>query len=534
MFIFSVSAQRSTHPYWPASMVGLVMLLATGIAAAVPLNICRVTTDGASGTDGSNWTNQAMDLQSALANTLCDEIWVKAGLYTPGTSQSDSFAVRPGTALYGGFTGNESTRAARDPVSNPSVLSGDIGGDDANLDGNHVNETASDIVGDNSIHVVYLNGSIETPITASTILDGFIITGGDASGNGSAGEGGGLYCYGMYTDNSCSPAIRNTVFSGNRAKAGGAMYNTALFGGTASPSLDNVRFFGNSASSSGGALFNMGQAGTSNPDLVNVVFAFNHADISGGAVFNQGIEGLSSPSLRNVLFHANTAEVDAGAMYNQAQSSGESGPHGHSSPQLSNVTFSGNNSGYSGGAVVNNGSYGGISNPSLTNVTFTGNSTGGGGGTAMANNGLEGTCNPALSNVIMWGNTSSYNFTTDMSNNVALPTIKYSIMRGSGGSGSGWNSALGTDGGGNLDTDPMLYPLADNGGASLTHAFPETSPAWNAGDPAFTSPPGPAFDQRGAGYARVVAGRIDIGAFESQGPLDGDTIFSNGFEPSGP
>ena len=528
----SQSACRAPHLYWLAAGVGLVFLLSAGSEAA-HAGVCRVNTSGTAGADGSNWTDQAMDLQAALAQS-CDEIWVKSGVYTLGPSRSDSFAIAAGTALYGGFGGSETSRNERDPANNPTVLSGDIDGDDANVDGNHVNETAADIVGGNSIHVVVLDGTTGTPITSSTILDGFIITGGDADGGGATAHGGGLYCNGMYSNSACSPAIRNTVFSGNRAQAGGAMFNAALFDGTASPSLENVRFFGNSASGSGGALFNMGQGGTSSPELVNVAFAFNHADDSGGALFNQGIEGLSSPSLRNVLFHANTAGVNAGAMYNQAQSSGPSGPHGHSSPQLANVTFSSNSSGYSGGAMVNNGSYGGISNPSLTNVTFAGNATGGGGGTAMASNGLEGTYNPVLNGVILWGDTSTYGVGFEMYNNQAQPSIAYSIVQGSGGSGPEWESGFGLDGGGNLDADPMLYPLADNGGTSLTHAIPETSPAWNAGDPAFTSPPGPTVDQRGTGYARVVGGRIDIGAFESQGPLDGDTIFSDGFESAGP
>jgi hypothetical protein len=65
-----------------------------------------------------------------------------------------------------------------------------------------------------------------------------------------------------------------------------------------------------------------------------------------------------------------------------------------------------------------------------------------------------------------------------------------------------------------LNVDPMLGPLADNGGPTLTHALLAGSPARNAGDPTFTSPP--AFDQRGSGFARVSGGRIDMGAYEEQ------------------
>ena len=77
------------------------------------------------------------------------------------------------------------------------------------------------------------------------------------------------------------------------------------------------------------------------------------------------------------------------------------------------------------------------------------------------------------------------------------------------------------DGGGNLtgpgdqiNTDPMIGPLQNNGGPTLTHALSPYSPAINAGDPNFTPPP--FSDQRGSPFVRVFNGRIDIGAFEVQ------------------
>lgn len=62
----------------------------------------------------------------------------------------------------------------------------------------------------------------------------------------------------------------------------------------------------------------------------------------------------------------------------------------------------------------------------------------------------------------------------------------------------------------------LLGPLTDNGGPTLTHALLPGSPAINAGDPSFVG--APLFDQRGAPFARVAGGRIDIGAFEVQPP----------------
>jgi len=60
--------------------------------------------------------------------------------------------------------------------------------------------------------------------------------------------------------------------------------------------------------------------------------------------------------------------------------------------------------------------------------------------------------------------------------------------------------------------DPLLGPLANNGGPTPTHALLPDSPALDGGDPAIPSPP--ATDQRG--FARIVGPVVDIGAVEQQ------------------
>ncbi len=70
--------------------------------------------------------------------------------------------------------------------------------------------------------------------------------------------------------------------------------------------------------------------------------------------------------------------------------------------------------------------------------------------------------------------------------------------------------------------DPLLGPLADNGGPTFTHALLAGSPAINAGDLSAVAGVGgvPEFDQRGTPFGRVFNGRIDIGAFEYQAASD--------------
>ena len=76
-----------------------------------------------------------------------------------------------------------------------------------------------------------------------------------------------------------------------------------------------------------------------------------------------------------------------------------------------------------------------------------------------------------------------------------------------------------------ISTDPMLLPLADNGGPTWTMALAVGSPAIDTG----ANPLALDTDQRGEGYVRVAGAAADIGAYEVQTP--GDVIFVDGFDP---
>ena len=60
------------------------------------------------------------------------------------------------------------------------------------------------------------------------------------------------------------------------------------------------------------------------------------------------------------------------------------------------------------------------------------------------------------------------------------------------------------------DSDPLLAPLADNGGPTPTHALLPGSPAINQGSSTESN------DQRGAPFVRNFGGGVDIGAYERQ------------------
>jgi hypothetical protein len=79
-----------------------------------------------------------------------------------------------------------------------------------------------------------------------------------------------------------------------------------------------------------------------------------------------------------------------------------------------------------------------------------------------------------------------------------------------------------------LNVDPQLGPLQNNGGTTQTMALLPGSPAINAG----INTSAPAYDQRGAGFPRIVGGTIDIGAFESSN-VAGKTFVGPGGAGSG-
>jgi len=75
-----------------------------------------------------------------------------------------------------------------------------------------------------------------------------------------------------------------------------------------------------------------------------------------------------------------------------------------------------------------------------------------------------------------------------------------------------------------LAADPLLRPLAGNGGGTATHELAPCSPAIDTG----SNPDLLDFDQRLAPYVRLSGAATDIGALELQ--PDPDRIFSSSFD----
>lgn len=336
---------------WLILALSFVFLANTVSAKSiVPAETTRVAIiwfvdDSAAGkSDGTSWEDAFPQLQNALdVASNGDEIWVAEGTYYP-TKQVDpadvrsaNFQLKDGVEIFGGFSETERSWETRDWTKNPTILSGDIDHNDTTSPAANANQ----IVGNNAYNVIHGDGAGST-----TILDGFIVTAGQAIGTGSGhcgiDCGGGLVIY------NGSPLLRNLIFLGNSAQFGGGV----AIEGYSSPVFENVSFIKNSARDGGG----MGVGYDSSPVLASITFYGNYASGYGGAIYC----------------------ADASKM------------------SFTNGTIVGNKTdGWGGGIFITN------SSPMLSHVTLTKNVAPGGSEIIMVYD-----SHPILRNSIIWGNTS--------------------------------------------------------------------------------------------------------------------------------
>jgi len=231
------------------------------------------------------------------------------------------------------------------------------------------------------------------------------------------------------------------------------------------------------------------QAGDENVTLDGVALRGNTATGAGGGI---SLGSGSALTILNSEVSGNTAAVTGG---------GGAYTGGVAAVVIRNSTFSGNTvtSGIGGGFCGFSWSASGSF--TMTNSTFTLNSSGTGNGGA-----IRVTVGGAALNIessVISGNTGS---TTAPEIYAGTVNLVNSLV------GSNKGFTLGTNTG-NLPegTDPVLNALANNGGPTQTHLPGPGSPLRDAG----SNPASLAFDQRGAGFPRVLLGTADIGAVES-------------------
>ncbi len=349
------------------------------------------------------------------------------------------------------------------------------------------------------------SGAIAVSLAGLTLTDGDVTTG---SPTGDAGFGGGIFSLEDLT-------ITDSVITGNRASSqGGGIQsgsqftsstgtnltlinstisnNTAGFGGTgngrgggisihtSTASITDSTISGNSAGNDGGGIHNLRGTITT---LSQSTISGNSASGNGGGIFNSL---ATITTLSQSTISGNSASGNGGGIYNL-----------NTITTLSQSTISGNSAGNKGGGIFNPGMI-----TTLTQSTISGNSAGDSGG-GIYNRG-----------------------TIDITGTIVANSTGEDVFVGSGSDLTGSFNLVEDDTGGLSNTisgDPMLGPLDNNGGPTMTHALLPGSPAIDAGDPnAVAGMAGiPTYDQRGMTFGRVVAiasttAAIDIGAYEVQ------------------
>lgn len=361
-------------------------------------------------------------------------------------------------------------------------------------------------------------------------ISGVTIRGGNP---GLANGGGGILMYTVLITDNVSLTLANSIVSNNSATFGGGILKLS-----GSLTISNSTITGNNTSGIGAGIFN--NIGTMT--LTNVTVSMNIAEGDAG-----GIENGGSATLNSVTINGNVSSGDGGGIFsggsatlslsaskvtnNSAARGG--GIFANGTETVTDSTISANLATLQGGGVIN------FTESIITNSTISGNSTANQGGGIFTGGSL------LLTNVTISGNYASiggglFSFGSETLTNVTINgnnaadgggifnsletiSLRNSIVANNLGGNCTIFSGSITSLGRNLDygntcafaasgdiinTDPLLGPLANNGGPTMTHALLSGSPAINAADPTTF----PATDQRGV--TRPQGAGPDIGAYE--------------------
>ncbi|MGA9532894.1 MAG: choice-of-anchor Q domain-containing protein [Anaerolineales bacterium] len=323
---------------------------------------------------------------------------------------------------------------------------------------------------------------------------------------------------GLFNDQGAVANSNYTQFLENTADSGGAIHNFAV----AQLTVNNGLMAGNIASMYGGAVWNNFQADAT---ITNIDLMQNQADMQGGAIYNDGHLEMELNK-----FEENTEADQGGGLWN--------GPDGEAF--LYQAWFTNNSAGL-GGAVFNKGLLHLYQSSLTINTAFDG--FGGGAyndgsasalflqNTTVSGNMIVPPGSPGGSGVYNGGgdlrlefDTFAYNNADGVMNDGGHATVESSALAYHSNGNCSGDPMLSN--GHNIEdqdschliepsdlvsTDPLLAPLAMNGGVNLNHALQASSPAIDSGDLDTCI----AIDQRGV--ARPQGSACDRGAYEADG-----------------
>ena len=337
--------------------------------------------------------------------------------------------------------------------------------------------------GNHSDRVFQVANPVTVTISGLTITNGSVV---------SSDVGGGIY------NDGSTLTVSDCAIVANFASFGGGIYN-----GHSTLTVNNCTLSGNSAGV-GGGIYNAGSnSGSATLTINNSTLSGNSGGIGGGGIYNDGTFGSATLTISDSTLSGSSAGFFAGGIYNN-------GEGGSAMLTISNSTLSGNSvSGGVGGGIFNDGRDGSAM-LTISNSTLSGNSAGFFG--SIYNYGVSGSATLTIGDTILNAGASGENI---FNNSGTVTSHGYNLSSDNGG-------GLLTATGDQINTDPLLGPLQDNGGPTFTHELLNGSPAIDAGKN-FTAG---TTDQRGPGFVRTFDSAsiananggdgTDIGAFEVQ------------------
>lgn len=234
---------RKLYPTY-CKLIATLLLLGCSIALSAQGKTYYVKADSeitTSSNDGLSWA-QAITLEEALRQAKAgDEIWVKGYEDITGhiyKAPKGGFVLPSGVAMYGGFAGDETikndlpTGRHKYQMKYQTALVGDINTNDKASQQLIIypeNTTRTD----NATHVLTLQMGVTQDNTNNgnkpTIVSGFLIAAGNASGENTSanGRGGGIYVINNSNDVNAQSRffrISQCNFANNYGMRGGAIY----------------------------------------------------------------------------------------------------------------------------------------------------------------------------------------------------------------------------------------------------------------------------------------------------------------------
>ena len=232
---------RIQHTTYRKIIALLILLSCVNPLFAQDSKTYHVTAEATDSGDGLSWKN-AITLTKALSLAKAgDEIWVKG--YEDITDHiykapEGGFVLPSGVGMYGGFAGDENnknnlpTGRHKYQMKYQTALVGDIGTNDK-ASQQLIIYPENTTRNDNATHVLTLQMGVTQDNTNDgnkpTIVSGFLIAAGNASGENTSanGRGGGIYVVNNSNDNNAGSRyfrISQCNFANNYGMRGGAIY----------------------------------------------------------------------------------------------------------------------------------------------------------------------------------------------------------------------------------------------------------------------------------------------------------------------